>query len=236
MEIQNESQSKQNRINEEIIKELQHKTNALNEKLTILKIETEENEDMGKEELFRMKEKLKETEEEMLVLKAKRDKMVIDQMSKSPAPKTLSMSKSNAFLRPKRPERARMETEPNNQGDIDSLRNSVRYVKPNKSFNRRKNNFGNKDKMTNNVSFGNFLTQKSGFSNRKMLDSRKLDERLQEYFKTGKAKSPGGIERKRREKLAKKKKTDWFISVINSLDKKLKDIKVTMGAKKGMKK
>ncbi len=71
LEIENESHNNRNRINEEIIKELRENGDNLFEKMTILQMESEQIKNQDAERLQRMKEKLKETEEEMLVLKKK---------------------------------------------------------------------------------------------------------------------------------------------------------------------
>ena len=232
LEIQNESQSKQNRINEEIIKELTHKSEQLNEKLAILKLEAEEEKDVGKGELYRVKDKLKETEEELLVLKSKRDKMVMENMLRSPTNKnrTLSMSKSGVFIKPKKltynPENTLL-TEPNQPINRFTELNaqSMRVIKMNKSNNKFFKGSTSKEK---DEQYRSWMSKKISFSNKKILGGRRLDEKLQEYFANNKGKSPNPKTVKKKEKIARRKKTDWFISVINSLDKKLKDIKITM--------
>ena len=232
LEIQHESQSKQNRINEEIIKELTHKSEQLNEKLAILKIEAEENKEISQEELFRAKNKLKETEEELIVLKSKRDKMVMENMLKSPVNKnrTLSMSKSGVFLKPKKivyNPRNTLVTEPDQpvQRLTELNAQSMRVIKLNKSSNKFFKGSTSKEK---DEQYRSWMSKKISFSNRKIIGGRRLDEKLQEYFANNKDKSPNPKSVKKKEKIARRKKTDWFISVINSLDKKLKDIKITM--------
>ncbi len=72
MEIENETHQSQNRIKEEIIRELQYKTSNLHEKMTMIQVETEEVKNVGQEETERLREQLKETEEELISLKKKR--------------------------------------------------------------------------------------------------------------------------------------------------------------------
>jgi hypothetical protein len=71
MEIENETHQSQNRIKEEIIKNLNYKTSNLNEKLTMLQVETEEIKNLEQEEVEHLREHLKETEEELMALKKK---------------------------------------------------------------------------------------------------------------------------------------------------------------------
>lgn len=71
LEIENEKFSSQNRINQEVIKELQNKSNNLFENLTMLQTETEDKKNHTEEELERLHSKLKETEEEMFAIKKK---------------------------------------------------------------------------------------------------------------------------------------------------------------------
>jgi len=72
VEIENETHQSQNRIKEEIIRELSYKTSVLNEKMTMIQVENEETKNMGQEEIERMREQLRETEEELMALKKKR--------------------------------------------------------------------------------------------------------------------------------------------------------------------
>jgi hypothetical protein len=72
VEIENETHQSQNRIKEEIIRDLTYKTSVLNEKMTMIQVESEETKNMGQEEVERMRERLHETEEELLALKKKR--------------------------------------------------------------------------------------------------------------------------------------------------------------------
>ena len=72
VEIENETHQSQNRIKEEIIRELTYKTSVLHEKMTMIQVESEDTKNMGQEEVERMREHLRETEEELLALKKKR--------------------------------------------------------------------------------------------------------------------------------------------------------------------
>jgi hypothetical protein len=72
VEIENENHESQNRIKEEIIRDLTYQTTVLHEKMTMLQLESEEVKNMTQEETERLREQLKETEEELLALKKRR--------------------------------------------------------------------------------------------------------------------------------------------------------------------
>ena len=216
LEIEHETQINQNRIKEEIIQKLKHTTDKLNEKMTILLMETDLTKNIGQEELVRVKEKLKETEEELLVLKHKRDAMVKQSMFRNK--KNRSMHNSVIFVKKKQ----------NSEGYEKNLNSNNVSPKQIKRFNT--GIAGEEDLQTEpdeaekmrKSSWWNTRFDFMGRSNRQSVAHEKKKE--------VRPKKSSLAQKSRREMSERDSvsKTDWFISVIGSLDKKLKEIKLSL--------
>lgn len=235
LEIENETQAKQNRIKEEIIKELQHKSTKLNETLTIIKMETDEVKDLGKEELHRVKVQLKETEEELIVLKQKRNSLVKEQMLEPPTRRsTLQLHQSTIFTHCKsnknlvdssiNPEDMLLA-----QSCINDHAQTHRIVSANVSVNNL-----HRPSHSKPIEFKDkqFLDRRFSFTKNMTPQDRELEQKLQQFLSRSKEQGVKTDQSAHHaNKSQRKNKTEWFINVINSLDKKLKDIKVSMRKK-----
>lgn len=216
LEIEHETQVNQNRIKEEIIQKLKHTTDRLNEKMTILHMETDEAKDIGQEELIRVKDKLKETEEELLVLKHKRDAMVKQSMFRSK--KNRSMHNSVIFVKKKQ----------NSDGYDKNLQSNNIIPKKIRKFNTGLNleeelqTEPDESEKLRKSSWWNGSFNFMGRSNRQSV--------AHEHKREIRPKKNSLAQKSRRDldEVDTTSKTDWFISVIGSLDKKLKDIKLSL--------
>lgn len=230
LEIENETQAKQNRIKEEIIKELRHKSNKLNETLTILKVETDELKNMGHEELSRVKSQLKETEEELMVLKHKRNSLVKEEMLDTTKRPSFAVHHSTIFTQSKSNKNLDDEIENQNNGaDHSSSKDyalSKRIISANTSV---KDLFNSQVDYQSNYNDKKSLDRRFSYTKKKISHDKELEQKLQQFLSRNKD-SPNkrATQPVERENTDRKSKTDWFINVINSLDKKLKDIKTSM--------
>lgn len=231
LEIENETQAKQNRIKEEIIKELQHKSSKLNETLTIIKMETDELKSMGQEELSLVKSRLKETEDELIVLKHTRNSLVKEEMLDSNYRPTLTVHHSSVFTHSKSNRNLNHTTDPSEpegmtQSYVSEHPQSHRILSTNVSSRdlhrtQAVKHFDLKDKR--------LLDRRFSFNKNMSPHDKELEEKLQQFLNKHKD-SPlkQANTNPVKDNNGHKNKTEWFINVINSLDKKLKDIKTSM--------
>ena len=80
LEIEHEKMENERRAKDQKIMILENKAQQLNEKLLILKMEYEEKSKSGQENEERLKEELKEINEEMLVLRKKRNELLLQDL------------------------------------------------------------------------------------------------------------------------------------------------------------
>lgn len=234
LEIENETQAKQNRIKEEIIKELQHKSTKLNETLTIIKMETDELKNMGQEELTRVKYQLKETEEELIVLKQKRNSLVKEEMLDMSKRLSLQVHHSTIFTQAKsiknlthiieNPDEVLMT-----QSSIHDYALSYRLVSANVSNDDLRRTHTSKPLE---VKDKRLLDRRFSYTKNFTHHDKELEQKLQQFLNRNKD-SPvkSTAQTQVTNKTDRKNKSEWFINVINSLDKKLKDIKTSMHKK-----
>ena len=232
LEIENETQARQNRIKEEIIKELTHKSTKLNETLTIIKLETDEVKSIGQEEMSRMRSQLRETEEELTVLKQKRNTLVKNQMMEPKKRQKLQLHQSNVFVHTNG-NKARVESPTAENGGMLSQSVIISHpqsVRNGHSSNAQANNFSK-----------SFLSKHSEHRDKKPFDRRMStfyggntnagadEDNMQRFMsKNGECGALTDRNGYASGKAESKNKSEWFINVISSLDKKLKDIKTSM--------
>lgn len=201
LEIEHESQVKKNRVKEEVIEKLKRRADNLDERLTMLGFETDEMKSKGQTELTRMKEQLKETEEELIVLKHKRDTMVKENMLKPK--KNRGIHKSVIFFKKTQNEHLKEKRKSTEKYVYDVL-----ATEP--------------DEGGNEENKGGWWSKRLSFigGNKTTKGLRSVKKRPTMFsLKRSEDKEEREIERKGRSR------TDWFINVIGSLDKKFKGIK-----------
>ena len=227
LEIENESYIDKHRINEEIIQDMKNKGENLFEKMTILQMESETIKNLGDEKVQRIKEKLKETEEEMICLKKKRNNYMVHELMEDHKDKgglsKIKLGHTSGDLKMSH-SLERSPSKKNNVSKNHKLSNfaskKIKLKKKVRNKKRRENFESNNMMSEKNISKFMFSKKKKGLKNKNTQSRKNL--RVPNKVNKG-----GNIF----DNVGEGQNNEWFYNFICSLDQKLKNIKHNLDTK-----